>query len=194
MLQLPKNIKLTVPEIEQPPTAIVARLILGTLIYNIMLPYIKGVKSQDQKKWRQFLKESSERIKEKKTKEQLRKNQIKAKEFSLELIKNATSYELKFKKILENQGYIFEFQKPIFDHNKIYIVDFYLVRKDGRKGIVIELDGKHHNNTKQKEYDQKRTQFLKKHHCIVLRYSNKYVMRKSQNILRQLDNMRAAKV
>ena len=49
-----------------------------------------------------------------------------------------------------------------------YIVDFYIAEKK----LVIEVDGIQHTSPEAKQYDQERTEILKKWGIRVLRYSN----------------------
>lgn len=49
-----------------------------------------------------------------------------------------------------------------------YILDFYCPQKK----LAIEIDGSQHYEQKQKEYDNKRTEFLHKNKIKVLRFTN----------------------
>jgi len=59
-----------------------------------------------------------------------------------------------------------------------YIVDFYCHQAK----LVIELDGSQHCEPKEKEYDQKRTEYLEAQGLKVLRFSNLDVMRQFRNV------------
>ena len=49
-----------------------------------------------------------------------------------------------------------------------YILDFYCPEER----LAIELDGEHHENDMQKDYDQKRTEFLNRLKITVIRFKN----------------------
>lgn len=93
----------------------------------------------------------------------------KGKEFSKDLIKNATKWELSFKTKLEKTKLPFIFQYPIICSNeKLYIIDFYLPKHR----IAIELDGQWHYTPDMIKKDNLRTKALKKDKIRVLRIAN----------------------
>ena len=61
-----------------------------------------------------------------------------------------------------------------------FIVDFYC----HELRLVIELDGPIHNE--QKMYDERRTNFLKKQGCTVLRYTNDKVLFHREEVLKEI--------
>ena len=64
-----------------------------------------------------------------------------------------------------------------------FIADFYC---HGAK-LVVELDGSQHCTPEEKEYDQKRTEFMQSQGLKVLRFSNLDVMRRFQNVCEAID-------
>ena len=80
--------------------------------------------------------------------------------------KNPTEAESAMWDILKgnNIGYHFRRQHIILD----YIVDFICLEK----GLVIELDGGYHNDSEQKEYDERRTIHLQRLGYTELRFTN----------------------
>lgn len=93
----------------------------------------------------------------------------KGKEFSKDLIKKATKWELNFKIKLEKTKLPFIFQYPIICSNKkLYIIDFYLPKQK----IAIELDGQWHYTPDMIKKDNLRTKALKKEGIRVLRIAN----------------------
>lgn len=93
----------------------------------------------------------------------------KGKEFSKDLIKKATKWELSFKVKLEKTKLPFIFQYPIICSNKkLYIIDFYLPKQK----IAIELDGQWHYTPDMIKKDNLRTKALKKEGIRVLRIAN----------------------
>ena len=88
-------------------------------------------------------------------------------EKSRELRKNMTSQERKLWSIIKNRqffGYRFRRQFPIGQ----YIVDF-ICRE---KKIIIEIDGGQHNEIKNIQYDNKRTEYLISEGYKVIRFWN----------------------
>ena len=80
---------------------------------------------------------------------------------------NLTKQEWKLWNILKNRqfyGFRFRRQFPIDP----YIVDF-ICRE---KKIIIEIDGSQHNQTRDKEYDNKRTEFFNSLGYSVVRFWN----------------------
>jgi very-short-patch-repair endonuclease len=78
-------------------------------------------------------------------------------------------------------GYKFRRQHPVAG----FIADFYCHEAK----LVIELDGKMHNLSQQKEYDGGRTHDLKEHGLRVIRFTNEEIER---NILVVLEEIRNA--
>lgn len=69
-------------------------------------------------------------------------------------------------------------QRPI-DH---YIVDFYC----SEAGIVVEVDGGHHQTEEVKAYDARRTGILEGYGLIVLRFTNAEVLRSFDAVAAQI--------
>ncbi len=87
-----------------------------------------------------------------------------------ELRKDSTPQEQKLWSLLRNRQYKnlrFKRQQPIGE----YIVDF-VCRE---KWLIIELDGGQHNEDKNIEYDNKRTEYLESRGFKVLRFWNNEV-------------------
>lgn len=98
-------------------------------------------------------------------------NQRRGDKFRGELIRKATRQELALKEALIECGVIFKFQKVVFDHDKLFILDFYLKTDLGR--YTIEIDGGHHFTAKGRVYDTNRSRWLFKRRRIkTLRFSN----------------------
>ncbi|MGS2765117.1 endonuclease domain-containing protein [Sinomicrobium sp. M5D2P9] len=99
-------------------------------------------------------------------------------EYRSELRKNMTPAEaflwehIKARKV---NGYRFTRQHSIAN----YIVDFYCAKAH----LIIELDGKVHNNPQAEEYDFIRTEELNKKGYTVLRFENKMVFENLEFVL-----------
>jgi very-short-patch-repair endonuclease len=98
----------------------------------------------------------------------LRKNQTKAEEIMWNLLRNR-----------KLKGFKFRRQHPVAP---LYILDFYCVKSK----IAVELDGKHHNERQQQEYDTERTNILKQLGITVIRFTNIEVMNNSEYVLDQV--------
>ena len=68
----------------------------------------------------------------------------------------------------------FEFQKIIYTDNKrhFFIADFYIPSKN----LIVELDGEYHDNIKQRDKDNWRTQILKSLGYEIIRFKNKQII------------------
>ena len=64
-----------------------------------------------------------------------------------------------------------------------YIADFYCHRAK----LVVELDGSQHCTPEMKEYDEKRTAYLRSQGLCVLRFSNLDVMRRFHRVCEAID-------
>lgn len=98
----------------------------------------------------------------------LRKNQTKAEELLWELLRNRQLNNLKFKR-----------QHPI---HPSFILDFYCHEKK----IAIEVDGIHHAETLQQNYDEERTGQLNFLGIKVLRFTNEEVLNQTEKVLQQI--------
>ena len=83
-------------------------------------------------------------------------------------------------KIRKNQlfGFKFRRQHPIF----LFIVDFYCHKAK----LVIEIDGKVHEDPEQKEYDEQRTYELEHLGLKVIWFSNEDVLKNIDYVIRQI--------
>ena|SRR3990167_8391281 len=63
---------------------------------------------------------------------------------------------------------------------KPYIVDFVCLEKK----LIVELDGEYHKNTK--SYDKKRTTFLEENGYQVLRFWNKDLFNRGEEVISQI--------
>lgn len=90
-------------------------------------------------------------------------------EFREENIINETPSEKRVKFLLRKLKIRFTRQQIVhYDKGKFYIMDFYI---PSRK-LCIEVDGKYHEDEKQKELDSIRTKNLNKMNIEVVRYTN----------------------
>ena len=64
-----------------------------------------------------------------------------------------------------------------------YIVDFYCHKAK----LVVELDGSQHYSSEQREYDEKRTEYLKQQGIKVIRFSNLDVLKEFCNVCESID-------
>ncbi len=98
---------------------------------------------------------------------ELRKNQTDAERLMWHLLRNRQFLGIKFRR-----------QHPI----PPYIADFYA----HELGWVIEIDGGHHAEPKQKTYDEKRTAFLEEKGLTVIRYWANDVLKETKAVLQDL--------
>lgn len=114
-----------------------------------------------------------------------------AEEFRNNLISEPTKSEVTFGKVLREFSIPFEFQKIFYYYEgtrrKFYIVDFYL--KD--HNLVIEVDGKYHNDVEVMDNDRKRTEILLQSGAIqhVVRLSNNDVDKYTDAIRQTIYNI-----
>jgi len=96
--------------------------------------------------------------------------------FAKELKEKATEWEKILYKILKDLNYKFKFQVPVVvpvgKSYKLYILDFLLTDSN----LVIEADGKFHNNPENRKKDNLRTKHLQKQGFYILRLSNKQII------------------
>ena len=83
-------------------------------------------------------------------------------------------------------GNIFRRQHPISQ----FIVDFYCHEAK----LVVEVDGKIHDNVENKEYDEGRTFELEKFGLKVLRFKNEEIKYHIRNVIKIIDNEINARV
>ena len=63
-----------------------------------------------------------------------------------------------------------------------YIVDFYCPSKK----LIIEIDGPNHSTKENKEYDEIRTEFLKGLDIKILRFTNKEINHKIEEVIQKI--------
>ena len=100
---------------------------------------------------------------------------------SRELRKNSTKAEQALWKYLKNKqinGFHFRRQHPI--HR--FIADFFCYKAN----LVIELDGKIHNEITVKERDVEREKIIKQYGLTVLRFSNEEIFNEIDKVLYQI--------
>jgi len=78
-------------------------------------------------------------------------------------------------------GFKFRRQHPI----NSYILDFYC----HKKRISIEIDGKYHQKTEQKEKDQEKTAYLKSMEIKEIRFNNEDVINQIQNVIQKIETL-----
>ena len=83
-------------------------------------------------------------------------------------------------KLRKNQllGYKFRRQHPIF----LFIVDFYCHKAK----LVVEVDGKVHEDPEQQEYDENRTYELENLGLTVIRFTNEEVLKNMDHVVQQI--------
>lgn len=100
-----------------------------------------------------------------------KKRKTRARSIMLRLKKNITVSELRFKKLLDEMGIKYQFQKRIFTKEKFYIADFYLKKSK----IVVEIDGGIHNDRfeqdKNREIEILKTRKIK----FIVRFDNEII-------------------
>ena len=100
------------------------------------------------------------------------------------LRKNETKAEkLLWNKLKEKQfhGYKFRRQHPISQ----FIVDFYCHELK----LIIEVDGKIHNKSENKEYDESRTAELEKYELKILRFTNDEIENDLEKVLKSISTV-----
>ena len=141
---------------------------------NEIIKYYSNPKKKKSKKTKKY-KERKKRY-----------NQKKANINAVKLTKKVTKAEKILKTIFNEDGIIYQFQRIFWNEKHCYIVDFFFKNVNGVK-YVIEVDGPSHNTKRQKEYDKKRTAFLKhKRNCHVIRYKNKDVFNNTEKVISEI--------
>jgi very-short-patch-repair endonuclease len=129
------------------------------------------VKPQPKKTFKSKKPKNKNKVKKQSLKAQRKYFQKRGANFRNELILKATKHELILKEALIELGIMFSFQKLVYDHERTFILDFYLNTYSGR--YAIELDGYHHFTDKGRAYDKKRSEWLFKRRKIkTVRFSN----------------------
>ena len=101
--------------------------------------------------------------------------------------KNAQSLRKNMTKEERHLWYDFLKTYPVQFHRQhtigCYIVDFYCYQAQ----LVLELDGSHHYDPKEQEYDKRRTAYMESQGIKVLRFSNLDVLRHFPGVCEQID-------
>jgi very-short-patch-repair endonuclease len=104
--------------------------------------------------------------------EAYKEKQIKGLKYSRRMKRNPTKPEKILAEALSAQGISFKQQAFFFTEGTLYIPDFRIPCKKYK--LIVEVDGKSH--TKQKEYDEQRTEWLEKNrNCKIQRFTNEQV-------------------
>lgn len=113
------------------------------------------------------------------------KNKSKAKKYARMLKCRITKAERMLKEVLDEDGIVYDFQKPFYDHDACYIVDFYFESISGKK-YIIEIDGKTHNKHTRK-YDLRRSMVLyARMGCAVIRFKNEEVFNDLGSVIQRI--------
>lgn len=99
------------------------------------------------------------------------------KEDACQMRANPTEAENILWKYLRNKQIGYKFRRQQIIDN--YIVDFVCLEKQ----LIIEVDGKYHNVTEQKEYDILREQYLSSQGYTVLRFTNEEITNNIDNTI-----------
>lgn len=95
--------------------------------------------------------------------------------------KKPTPAEKQLKKLLLFWHIKFRTQRMM----DFFIVDFLIPER----WLIIELDGEYHNNPKQRNYDKRRTKYLRDKGFTVLRFWNKQVFEEPESIKQSILNV-----
>ena len=90
----------------------------------------------------------------------------------MQLSINATPHERSVRKLLDQAGYRYQFQKGFLSGGVMYIADFYLPRP---YQLVIEVDGGYHETIDQRKKDADRDRYFHSRGFKVLRIKNQHV-------------------
>jgi len=102
--------------------------------------------------------------------------------YARELRKNQTEAEKVLWHLLRNRklvGFKFRRQHPV---SPMYILDFYCAKIK----LAVELDGAHHVEKAQQDYDIERTNVLKHLGIRVIRFTNEDVLNNIEQVLKQI--------
>ena len=112
----------------------------------------------------------------------MKKNMNKLTGYARELRKKQTRQEQKLWSLLRNRRYKgLCFKRQYVIEN--YIVDF-ICRE---KKLIIELDGGQHNETKNIEYDTKRTEYLEEQGFMIMRFWNNEIDTNIDGVFSKID-------
>jgi len=115
--------------------------------------------------------------------EAYKEKQIKGLMYSRRMKRRPTKPEKTLADALYKHGISFKQQAFFFTEGKLYIPDFRIPCRHYK--LVVEVDGKSHK--KQKEYDDKRTQWLERNrNCKVLRFTNEQVLEDVECVVRSI--------
>ena len=106
------------------------------------------------------------------------------KEAARELRRESTEAERKLWEYLRHRKEKYYRQRPIGG----YIVDFY----SRQMKLVIEVDGKYHEDSEVQEYDKIREEYLRELGLNVMRIKNEEVMNNFEEVCRKIEEYAAA--
>ncbi|GAI06467.1 unnamed protein product [marine sediment metagenome] len=95
--------------------------------------------------------------------------------------KKPTPAEKQLKKLLLCWHIKFRTQRMM----DFYIVDFLIPER----WLIVELDGKYHNNPQQRSYDKRRNEYLQKKGFSILRFWNEKVFKQPESIKQSILNV-----
>lgn len=109
--------------------------------------------------------------------------------FQKELSENPTTYEKllkrQLKKIATKNNIQCFFQHPVTFPGFFFILDFYFTKAK----VCVEVDGSHHKEPKQAQYDLERTRCLEKRGIKVLRFSNLEVLNSLNKVCQNVEQV-----
>ncbi len=115
----------------------------------------------------------------------------KSNEYRKLLIKHATSYETRFKKLLKELGITaYVFQKEWIEEGGFYISDFWF----SDISLTIELDGQQHSEPLQKKRDQAKAKWLRNKGILTMRITNDKVKWMSTGDLKAILKRKGLKI
>lgn len=123
--------------------------------------------------------------------ESFKDRQRKGLQRSRNLKRRATKPEKVLMEHLEKFDIWYKFQGYFHDGVVLYIPDFYISTAFGK--VVIEIDGANHAN--QREYDERRTRWLKKNRVReVIRFNNEHVLADPYGVIRDILKFKPRKI
>ncbi|NDV79818.1 leucine--tRNA ligase [Dysgonomonas sp. 511] len=102
--------------------------------------------------------------------------------------KNPTEAENALWQMLRNKNIGYKFRRQHLIEQ--FIVDFVCFEKS----LIIEVDGKYHNDPVQKEYDEQRSKALEELGYSILRFTNEEVIVNTDEVLNKIESFCSAKV
>lgn len=114
-----------------------------------------------------------------------KKRKARARKFREELVRRPTLSELKFKKILEEMGVPYKFQKRIFTDKGFYIADFYLVKPR----IIFEIDGGVHIDRFDKDENREEEILKTKKIRFIVNFPNEFIDKNEDIVKQEIQNI-----